>query len=234
MNRLKTLALIITLIVLVISGCVRTDQSPTSSSQQKSQQALADQVAEGQNKYEKLCQICHGAKVKMGMMAGMGNNVKVFDDIAANGMIKSLAGSQEILAEFVRGNTPMTDDAARVAITLSQADSQAVAAYLWSGQGKVVNIEPIALTSNDVGRGSQLFKQYCDDCHGIKGNKMRIAQPERNRLVKNLSSDPSRLAGFLQIYGPMTDDGKKDPKITLSQADSQALAAYIWSIKEVK
>lgn len=226
--------LILGFIVFAMLGCGKNDHMSMDSQDDSGAEMPRETGtggASGQAQYERICKMCHESDGMMGSM-NMGDNVKIVADAVSNGYVKSLAGSKDNLGGFIQEHAPMTDEGGKTELKLTVSESQVLAAYIWSGKGEAVQIQPISVTGSHAEAGGPLFQKYCADCHGEAGDSgVKLLLPEHNLLIKKLSADAGRLAGFIKAFGPMTKDGRKDPKVTLTDEESQALAAYIWAVR---
>jgi len=240
------LPLIITTII-AISGCAQKN-SPQESTNSNSKaltasQKVDNQITLGHQVFNQNCADCHGIN---------GDNAHLVDDQVVNSMVKTLAADQASLANFIQKNCPMNDDGSKMnstdgmsqmngngsemdmsgmSHTISQADSEAISAYIWSGEGETKKIDTFAVNLNNP--SDQLFKQECNDCHGLNGDCMNLLNLNMNYLLKNLAGSPERLAGFIKAYAPMTDEGSKDPHGgNLTDAQSASITSYLWSLSK--
>lgn len=247
---LKKTFVIPVILMLVISGCAAAQQNQSNVQTSKTTtqpSAQSDQIALGQQKFNQVCADCHGRN---------GDNVHLVDDVTVNGYVKTLAGTQAVLANFIQADAPMADDGSSMNMAgmksssggssmnmssksanqdsgsqpLSKADSHAIAAYIWSGKGEVKPLNNISIDGAPT--TDKLFQaQGCADCHGTQGDCIRLVEHPDNKLLFDLVGSPQRLASFIKMYAPMTDAGNKDPKSgALSDAQATSLSAYLWNL----
>jgi cytochrome c oxidase cbb3-type subunit 3 len=152
---------------LVVSACRRTDS--------KAPVVEGPEVAHGRELYTRMCAVCHGEKGE-GYKADQAPRLaqpdflaSVSDDFLRGAIINGRSGTTMSAWGQSKGG-PLTPD-----------DANALVKFLRSWQK-----EPNAKLDNrpltgDATRGTQLYTQHCESCHGVRGvggPYLHVAGPE--------------------------------------------------------
>ncbi|MGN5240623.1 MULTISPECIES: cytochrome bc1 complex diheme cytochrome c subunit [unclassified Rhodococcus (in: high G+C Gram-positive bacteria)] len=194
---------------------------PQVATAQDDQSAL---IREGQQLYETSCVTCHGV------------NLQGIED---RGPTLIGVGEAAVYFQVSSGRMPAARNEAQAKRKDPKFDAgqiDALGAYIQAnGGGPTVirdengEIAQSSLRGNDIGRGSELFRQNCASCHNFTGRGGALSS---GKFAPNL--DP---ANEQQIYTAMLTGPQNMPKFSdrqLTVEEKQDIIAYIKSASETQ
>ncbi|MCD2112566.1 MULTISPECIES: cytochrome bc1 complex diheme cytochrome c subunit [Rhodococcus] len=222
MRRRVTGALVLAL-GLLSAGFIASALTPAPqvATAQDDQSAL---IREGQQLYETSCVTCHGVNLQ---------------GVQDRGPSLIGVGEAAVYFQVSSGRMPMMRNEAqalRKDPKFDAAQTDALGAYIQAnGGGPTVirdengEIAQSSLRGNDIGRGSELFRQNCASCHNFTGRGGALSS---GKFAPNL--DP---ANEQQIYTAMLTGPQNMPKFSdrqLTVEEKQDIIAYIKSASETR
>ncbi|NMD94892.1 c-type cytochrome [Rhodococcus sp. BL-253-APC-6A1W] len=193
--------------------------APQVATAQDDQSAL---IREGKQLYETSCVTCHGINLqgvqdRGPTLIGVGEAAVYFQ--VSSGRMPASRNEAQALRKEPKFNAAQTD---------------ALGAYIQAnGGGPTVirdedgEISQSSLRGNDIGRGSELFRQNCASCHNFTGRGGALSS---GKFAPNL--DP---ANEQQIYTAMLTGPQNMPKFSdrqLTVEEKQDIIAYVKSASE--
>lgn len=198
MNRYRSLALVATLGLTMLSGCA----TPPGQPREGSEMLAPNEVVAFDTLYSDNCAGCHGANGRGGVAISLGDPVylALVDETAM----------RAVIANGVRG-TSMPAFAQSAGGTLTDKQIDVITREIrsrWSRPGALDGPHPsyAPTSTGDVARGDAVFRTYCESCHGQNGRGGVRGSAITNDSFLALASDQGLrtlvIAGRLELGAP--------------------------------